>query len=239
MAKAVYRHRKAVDARVERNVLNLSKKHGDKSWAVLEEIDGAPLEIHFNVETNKVKFHNGKRFLQRFEPYAGLDLIKDGLERAMRGIGKMFYFYKDSDIRVKSFVMYGVMFGGSLDGKTDEGSVVIEGFTQYSSSNNFALYGITMDGAELPGIGVGTAASVAQLFYPIITVMTTLISAIDVPTNTDSRVSVLFNHTEEPIEDNAIFGTLVIPWDAPLQRGRWKTNLFFENINPHSQFRRL
>lgn len=181
-------------------------------YGVTEKIHGANFGIHYSNETGQIKFSRRSGFLDEGETFYSHTKIERALIKRMQKLIEAFGKHGKFD----TLTVYGEIYGGSLNGETEQGCKRVQKEVQYSPKTQFAAFDVLVDGEYLPqGVAYSFLGTVGFHMAPLIGIYESLEEALAVPNDLQSRVPLLLGYEVEG--DNVSEGTVIRPWNQDIQ----------------------
>lgn len=180
-------------------------------YVVTEKVHGANFGIHWEKATDQITFSRRSGFLEEGETFYAHVKIEVKLIESMRKLLDNLERVGEQYVNAETATVYGEIFGGTLNGKTAQGSKRVQKEVQYSPETEFAAFDLIVDGNYVTPWDATPILDWVAGFYvaPIIGMFETLEEALAVPNDAQSRIPFELGYTVEG--DNIIEGTVIRP----------------------------
>lgn len=180
--------------------------HEKIMYAISEKIHGANFGIHWDRESDKIRFSRRSGFLEDGETFYAHTKIADVL---IKKFSKLFEVFNKA---FKTMSVYGEIFGGSLNGETEQGSKKVQKEVQYAPDTHFAAFDLILDGDYLRyDLTTAWLQDYCGFFMaPLLDIVDSLEAALAIPNDGQSVVPKLLGYEVEG--DNISEGTVIRPW---------------------------
>lgn len=203
----------SLESAQKQKIINMAVESGHAKiyYGVTEKIHGANFGIHYDDDTGNVQFSRRTGFLEENETFYSHVKIERALRNRMNRL--ILDLKKTTDVVTVS--VYGEIYGGSLNGVTEQGCKRVQKEVQYSPKTQFAAFDVIVNGKYLTMYhGTFVLGGAGFHLTPLIGIYNNLEDALAVPNDMQSRVPRLLGYEVEG--DNVCEGTVIRPWGVDL-----------------------